>query len=175
MTLPRIARYESTKEDRKWTKWGFNNFVEKLWDYLRACEDIGPTSSIQTERDTGKRDSPRFHSAKPRQESSTILTTTSKTRNCIYCNDTGHRSAECTKLKSPQERKSYLQHSHRCFNCTGTRHVSKDCRSTRKCPYCNERHHTSICLKQSEPLPKEPSLHITNGPVAYQTVQASIG
>ena len=175
MKLPRIARYEITKEDREWTKWGFNKFLEKLWDYLRACEDIEPMSSIQTERDTGKRDSPRFHSAKPRQESSTILNTTSKTRSCVYCNDTGHRPAECTKLKSPQERKAYLQHSHRCFNCTGTRHVSKDCRSTRKCTYCNERHHTSICLKQSEPLPKEPSLHITNGPVAYQTVQASIG
>jgi len=41
--------------------------------------------------------------------------------------------------------------------------------------YSNEGHHTSICLKQSEPLQKEPSLHITNGPVAYQTVQAKIG
>ena len=41
--------------------------------------------------------------------------------------------------------------------------------------YCNEGHHTSICLKQSEPLQKEPSLHITNDPVAYQMVQANIG
>ena len=50
-----------------------------------------------------------------------------------------------------------------------------DSRSTRKCTNCNERHHTSIFWKQSEPLQKEPSLHITNGPVAHQTVQAKIG
>ena len=132
-------------------------------------------SSIQTERDTGKRDAPRFHSAQPRPESSPILNTTSKTRSCVYCSDAGHRSADCTKLKSPQERKAYLRHSHRCFNCIGTKHVSKDCRSTRKCMYFDEGHHTLICLKQSEPLQKEPSLHVTPGPVAYQTVQAKIG
>ena len=40
---------------------------------------------------------------------------------------------------------------------------------------CNEGHHTSICLKQSEPLQKKPSLHITYGPVTYQAVQAKIG
>ena len=66
MKLPRIARHDITKEDREWTKWGFNKFLEKLWDYLRACEDIEPMSSFQTERDTGKRDSPRFQSAKPK-------------------------------------------------------------------------------------------------------------
>ena len=54
MKLPRIARYEITKEDREWTKWRFNKFLEKLWDYLRACEDIERMSSIQMERDTGK-------------------------------------------------------------------------------------------------------------------------
>ena len=41
--------------------------------------------------------------------------------------------------------------------------------------YFDEGHHTLICLKQSEPLQKEPSLHVTHGPVAYQTVQAKIG
>ena len=175
MKLPRIARYEITKEDREWTKWGFDKFLEKFWDYLRACEDIEPIQSIPAERDTGKRETPRFYSGKPKSESSTILSTTSHTRSCVYCNDTGHCSTDCTKLKGSQERKAFLQHTHRCYNCTGTKHLSKDCRSTRNCAHCNERHHTSICLKKAKTLQKEPSLHITNGPVAYQTVQAKIG
>ena len=41
--------------------------------------------------------------------------------------------------------------------------------------HCNERNHTAICLKQAEPLKKEPSLHIINDSVAYLTVQAKIG
>ena len=175
MKLPRIVRYKITKEDREWTKWGFDKVLEKFWDYLRACEDIEPMQSIPVERDTGKRDMPSFYSGKPKSESSTILSTTSHTRSCVYCNDTGHCSADCTKLKGSQERKTFLQHTHRCYNCTGTKHLFKDCRSTRNCAQCNERHHTSICLKKAKTLQKEPSLHITNGPVAYQTVQAKIG
>ena len=173
MKLPRIARYEITKGDREWTKWGFKEFLERLWEYLRACEDIEP--SFQPEKDTGKRESSKTYPVRPRPENATILSTTSRTRSCVYCNETGHRSTECTKLKTPQERKTFLQQNHRCYNCTGTRHVTKDCRSTRACTHCNERHHSSICRKQGEVEQKEPSLHISNGPVAYQTVQAKIG
>ena len=144
---------------------------------MRACEDIEPLSSIQAEKGTGKRDLPRFHQGKSKQESSTILSTTNHTRSCVYCNDTGHRSPDCTKLKGSQERRAFLQHNHRCYNFTGTRCVSKDCRSIRKCAHCNERNRTSICLKQAETLQKEPRrfLRIHKWPVTYQTVQAKIG
>ena len=53
--------------------------------------------------------------------------------------------------------------------------MTRDCRSTRTCTHCSERHHSSICRKQAEVEQREPSLHISNGPVAYQTVQAKIG
>ena len=131
------------------------NGVSETLGLFTSCEDIEPLSSIQSERRTGKRDSPKFYSTKPRRESSTILNTTNQT-SCAYCNDTEHRSVDYTKLKSPQERKVYLQHSHRCFDCTGTRHVSKDSRSTRKCTHCNKRHLTSIYLSKQNHRKRSP-------------------
>ena len=55
MKLPRTIRYEITREDRSWTKWDLTIFLERLWCYLKTCEEIEPTESTRTEQLSRKR------------------------------------------------------------------------------------------------------------------------
>ena len=84
MKLPRIIRYEITKEDRTWTQWGFPQFLDKLWHYLKACEEIESTEPQKPAYEHPKR--------------SMVHATTNRTAECVYCNETNHKSFECIKV-----------------------------------------------------------------------------
>eukprot|EP00795_Rhopilema_esculentum_P010048 gene10048-18686_t len=55
MKLPRPIRYELTKDDRSWTKWDFTRFLERLWIYLKTCEEIEPTETLRFEPSSSRR------------------------------------------------------------------------------------------------------------------------
>ena len=64
---------------------------------------------------------------------------------CIYCGNNEHRSWECNKVTSIQERKAHLQREGRCLRCTRQGHAKKECRWA-GCFNCNDlNHHSSIC------------------------------
>ena len=70
---------------------------------------------------------------------------------CAYCNDP-HYSASCVKFRTPQERKTILLKTGKCFNCLRANHKSHECDSTKTCRYCNRKHHQSICEKGTTTL-----------------------
>ena len=100
---------------------------------------------------------------------------------CIYCKENSHKSFECKQVSTEGERKEILKKEKRCFNCTRTGHTVSECKSRSTCYHCRGKHHSSICSKLENPSHSDgkvnvhPGLHIKNGTVAYQTVQAKIG
>ncbi len=70
-----------------------------------------------------------------------------KRRPCVYCESDQHKSINCDKVTTTEERKKKLSIKQLCFNCTGAKHKAADCRSKIVCQVCKKKHHTSICDK----------------------------
>ena len=70
----------------------------------------------------------------------------------VYCDKEGHKSTECKTVAKVSERRLILSQKRLCFNCTGSKHRASECRSTKTCLTCKEKHHTSICEKGSNML-----------------------
>ena len=75
-----------------------------------------------------------------------------KSRVCVYCDKEGRKSSECKTVAKVLERRLILSQKRLCFNCTGSKHRASECRSTKTCLTCKEKHHTSICEKGSNML-----------------------
>ena len=88
---------------------------------------------------------------------------------CIYCEQSDHKSADCEKVKSVSDRRKILSEKRLCFNCTGTKHRTADCRSNQKCLLCKCKHHASICEKRSDET-SEPTESSVVYPVAVTKV-----
>ena len=174
MKLPRPIRYELTKDDRSWTKWDFTRFLERLWIYLKTCEEIEPTETLRFEPSSSRR-----------QVVNTTITT--RVTECVYCKGS-HKAFECTNVSSVAERKSILQNQKRCFNCTRNNHTLRECKSRNLCYHCKGKHHSSICPRSEASRPSAEAIpattraptrdhngHIQSGPAAYQTVIAKVG
>jgi hypothetical protein len=63
---------------------------------------------------------------------------------CVYCQGE-HYSASCQTIVNAKDRKDALKKAGRCFICLNPNHMSRDCKSTRNCRHCNNKHHQSIC------------------------------
>lgn len=68
---------------------------------------------------------------------------------CAYCEQSGHRPSDCSKVTSVVEQKTVLIEKQLCFNCAGTKHKAFKCRSEVGCLICKQRHHSSICDRGS--------------------------
>ena len=66
-----------------------------------------------------------------------------------FCSDQ-HNEESCTKLKEPEERKTFLRKHIKSFVCLKNGHRSFDYRTNSKCSYCREKHLTSICSSRPE-------------------------
>ena len=71
---------------------------------------------------------------------------------CVYCDNKGHRSADCTKVIAVDERNKILSEKRLCFNCTERKHRASECKSKRLCIICQSKHHTSICDQKKKLL-----------------------
>ena len=120
-----------------------------------ACDPVSSLQAIGKEKDTSKA------KATPRPETKTtrVLSThtqdqggqpgngvASQPKPCFMCSATTHALDDCPSFltKSLPERKNYINTNRLCFGCLRKGHVSKDCRSRRKCKTCNQRHPTSL-------------------------------
>ena len=70
----------------------------------------------------------------------------------VYCDKEGHKSTECKTVAKVSERRLILSQKRLCFNYTGSKHRAFECRGTKTCLTCKEKHHTSICEKGSNML-----------------------
>ena len=68
----------------------------------------------------------------------------------VYCEKPDHRSSDCKTAKTVTERRKILSSKRLCFNCTGAKHRAAECRRSKTCLKCKNKHHTSICDKLAD-------------------------
>ena len=148
--LPGI-RADLVRDDEKWKEWGFVELVEAL----RRWVERNPVESKQHREvrhggvnATFRNDPPRERLFRTGNENKSDLRS-SKFKNCVYCQSKEHKSIECSVVSSSNERKRFLAEKKLCFNCTGEQHRASRCQSNRSCMKCGQRHHSSICDKES--------------------------
>jgi len=122
-----------------WQSWGFSQLSTALKEWTEIQTETLATTSKSADK-------------LPRQQRS-FFQAQEHTPSCVYCDQSTHKSVDCTKLKTSDERKKSLSEQKRCFNCTGTKHQAAKCRSRGNCAKCQGRHHTSICDKSQERSP----------------------
>ena len=88
---------------------------------------------------------------------------------CVYCNEL-HYSASCEKVTTPNDRRSILIESKRCFKCLMPGHHLNECKYPRGCRNCGGRHHQSICFRSRGPIQNETSNEESSG-LASTTTQ----
>ena len=92
--------------------------------------------------------------------SSQPRSSTTPTKKCTYC-ARPHWSDECRTYASLADRRKRLQTLGKCTICLRHNHSSTECRSTRRCYYCqgdHGKHHSSLCPRQRQ------SAHGTTSP-----------
>ena len=138
-------RGDLVRTDDNWREWGFPKFVEAL----RKWTERNP---IPAEREPPEKLPDRKKPHFPRNRSFQAQQKEERVRGCVYCEKPDHKSVNCKTVASVDERKRVLSNKHLCFNCTGTRHKTVDCRCRVVCAVCQKKHHTSICDRLGEQL-----------------------
>ena len=78
----------------------------------------------------------------------------------VYCETTDHRSVNCDKFVTVEDRRKQFGIKQLCFNCTGHQHRAAECKSRSGCRICNRKHLTrSICYKST---PRDQLMTATN-------------
>ncbi|KAG8239206.1 hypothetical protein J437_LFUL017309 [Ladona fulva] len=86
---------------------------------------------------------------------------------CEYCSSPNHNVYKCDSFlnSSAEARRSFARTNGWCFNCLGTSHSIKSCKSTQSCRKCGKRHHSLLHLPHLASASKtEPSKISTSGP-----------
>ena len=120
-------------------EWKLNKMMEVITKELQARERT--TSLLPPSV-------PRKMIREPPPTGAALFTNTNNGPSCSYCQQ-NHPSNSCNVVSQPQDRKSLLQKSGRCFNCLRRGHISRDCHSRATCTACGGKHHISICIKNT--------------------------
>ena len=73
---------------------------------------------------------------------------------CAFCKG-DHFSLNCLKVADKQKRREICKRDKLCFNCLRNNHIVSDCFSKKKCKNCQNKHHTALCLSDTEVVKKE--------------------
>ena len=134
--LPGI-RGDLVRTEQKWKEWDFTQLVAAL----QAWTERNP---IEAKREEKPQESPYKRRDKPLRVYQTRQAE-HKTRACVYCETTEHKSSACNTVTEITERKKLLTEKRLCYNCTGANHRASECKSKMTCQNCAKRHHSSIC------------------------------
>ena len=107
--LPGI-RSDLVRIDDEWQEWNFGQLV----DALRKWTERNPILENKS-------------SDRQRKEEKLLQVKQNKPNECIYCEKTGHRAADCKNVTSVSERRKILSRKKLCFNCTGVKHRAAEC------------------------------------------------
>ena len=143
-----------------WRSWTFANLLEALRKWTTTnpiAESSGKSGSSKRASATSER---AFHS----QDRHVSI--------CVYCDGEHHRSSECDKVSTPEERKAFLANNKLCFNCAAGQHNAISCPSKLSCRVCRKRHHTSLCVESSEP---SLTTNIVGSSVVHPVVIVEVG
>ena len=137
LTIDKLSgiRGDLVRNDENWQTWDFL----KLCDALKSWTRRNPVESA--ELPPPKRDHSPLRNYNTRQQEP-------KTCACVHCEDTLHKSSECARIASFDERKKFLAEKKLCFNCASPKHRAAECASKTRCNFCSRKHRTSICPDQ---------------------------
>ena len=113
MTLDKLPaiRGDLVRMDPEWEKWNFAQLSEavRLWTKRNPFEERETSEQFNSKRDrSNKLFQARDGDGKPNK--------------CVYCNDVTHRSSECQKISTVDQRKQFLAKKRLCFNCATPNH-----------------------------------------------------
>lgn len=139
MTLDKLPaiRGDLVRMDPEWEKWNFAQLSEavRLWTKRNPVEERETSEQFNSKRDrSNKLFQARGGEGKPNK--------------CVYCSDATHRSSECQKISTVDQRKQFLAKKKLCFNCATPNHHAAECFSKKTCLHCHKRHHSSICDRE---------------------------
>lgn len=141
MTLDKLPaiRGDLVRMDPDWESWNFAQLSEaiRLWTRRNPVEE-------RQERDTTE----QFNRKRNRPPPNKLFRAgggDGKQSKCVYCGDVEHKSSDCQKITTVDERKQFLARRKLCFNCATSNHRAAECFSKKTCLHCHKRHHTSIC------------------------------
>ena len=129
------VQIELQKDKRK--PWKVQELLEELDKWLSATEQVRLHSKpVKTRPSLAE----TFSAAEP------VSTRPFKPK-CFFCGKE-HWSDECRTYDTLEKRKEKAKGA--CFNCLGSTHRVKDCRSAKQCYYCKQarNHHRSLCPKR---------------------------
>ena len=153
MTLDKLPgiRGDLVRTDLAWEKWEFIQLVEALNQWCRRNPVEKPVDG--DEESKTKRREKFFHANSQRSTS----------RVCVYCDDTEHKTKDCTKITETSAHRQILAKKRLCFNCAAGNHKASECPSKLSCQKCDKRHHTSICdstqVKKNDEINKQKYCH----------------
>ena len=173
MTLNKLEgiRGDLVRTDDDWLEWKFNQLVEALRKWTVRNPPMPDGDHNHEKPPSWKppfKPLPKFTKSRDRVFSSRQEEW--KSRPCVYCESSEHKSVHCVKIVDVALREKYFSENRLCFNCTGTLHRAADCCIIRSCQKCNGRHHTSICDKDSQQM----FLATGGGAVIYPVVPVDV-
>ena len=141
MTLEKLPgiRGDLVRTDPEWENWDFSKLSEaiRLWLRRNPSDSNNTADRELIEQRNRRRERPsKLYQARGQEYNP---------KECVYCGDVGHKSIECQKINSTDERKRILAKRNLCFNCATPNHRAAECYSKSTCQHCRKRHHTSIC------------------------------
>ena len=112
-------RADLVRLDDDWQDWGFTQLVEALrkWTERNPKIFVPPDKNLKRDKMCHTRENEH------------------KSRICVYCDEEVAKVSDCWLI---------LSQKRLCFNCTGSKHRASECRSTKTCLTCKDKHHTSI-------------------------------
>lgn len=121
---------------------------EEVQNELRitmAMEGFNLRTKQDTESYRPKREKTRETKEVP--SATGLLTTKTKNKPCLFCNNGGHESANCEQAKrlTLRERQDIVKGKRACFNCLNIGHGYKNCHVKLKCAWCSRRHVILMC------------------------------
>ena len=135
-------------------EWSLSKIMSELSVELKARERTYDASGGDDHSRQAKSKEYKYHSQKRSHAPPTTSALFNPVGSCVYCKR-AHNADECSKVAKVDERKQLLRDAGRCFVCTKQGHLSRGCRSSSRCRYCNGRHHSSLCFKNGSSEKKE--------------------
>ena len=123
-TLDKLEGIKSylVRTDDSWQNWGFPQLVDALrrWTERNPI----PLDGRGAGPNFTEMNKPRFNKQEKMYQAKQY---DFKSRPCVYCEETGHKSYECNKVQDVEKRRDILRQKRLSFNCTGLNHRAAEC------------------------------------------------
>lgn len=102
---------------------------------------------------SGKQTSQGMKTIPSRQVRTVLISAANQVRTCVFCTKKGHVIYRCADFQalSSQDKHELVKKRQYCFNCLGTAHISKDCKSKNVCTHCGRKHHSWLHMPNRSP------------------------